>query len=333
MKFLRVGLTIIITTCLWGVLLADVAYADQADPDDLPTMTANVYRNMLENGDQLYIFYSNVPYASAPDAPVTEAFLWRLLDTDNATVLGQTVGTAYNDDGYGYNVYSMYFAAADAPTWDQPYIVRLSGNPIIFDAPPIYDFTLSTVDFSTETVALFVRSNIANRILTIADDLDRRWGLSTSLISAQETGKVLSLPGEAFFRGAIFGVQALAPTAFQVIAGTITATERTWDTTYTDNISTQHSGTFIETAQTAGADMFSKDYDLTSIILLLVVLGGVWAGNLTISHNVWSGLIDVALVSILFSRLGIPAVLLSFLGLVGALSWVYISGKVWGVIR
>ncbi len=336
MKALRVLQSIIIITALLlAVVPATVVLADQADPDSTPTMVANAYRNLIETGDQLYVFYANIPYAVVPDALVTEAFTWQLLDTDGSTVLGQTTGTPFNDDGYGYNVYSMYFSAADAPAWDQEYTARLVGNPTIFDTPPNFDFVLGPGDFSALTDRPAVNDELALRVLVIAGDLFIRWGLTstTTLVNAQETGTVLSARGETFFRGAIFGLQAMAPGVFQIGVGLITAADRTWETDYADNISGQYAGTFVGTAQTAGADFFNKDYDLVSIILLVALLIGVVAGNLLITRNVWSGMVDVTLVAVLFARIGIPAVLLTFMGLVGALCWVYISAKIWGVVR
>lgn len=334
---LRLLLSVLFVTAIfYGTTPTGVVLADQTDPVDLPSMTADVYRNLLETGDQLYIFYANIPYDTPlPDALVTEAFMWRLLDTDNTTVIGSTLGTAFHAKGYGYNIFSMYFAASVAPTWDQSYIVRLSGNPTIFDSPPIYDFTLSTGDYSTQTITTVVQSELASRILAIAVDLDTRWSLAIvdSLITEQETGTALSLNGEAFFRGAIFGIQALAPSVFQIVVGTISAVDRTWDPEYAENVSSQYVGTFVGTAQTGGAAMFNKSYDLLSIILLLLLLVSLVIGNLLITRNVWSGLIDVTLTAVLFARIGVPAVLLPFVGLIGAISWVYISGKLWGVIR
>jgi len=337
MKALRVFVLFVVVTALYLVLVpAYEVLADQADPDSVPTLVqTNVYRNVLETGDQLYIFYANIPYGSLPDALVTEAFLWRLIDTNNTTVIGQTTGTAFNADGYGYNVYSMYFDASDAPTWDQPYTARLSGNPAVFDDPPTYDFVLGTGDFSGLTETTAVKDEIALRIIVIARDLFIRWSLTTAdtLINEQETGTVLSARGETFFRGAIFGLQAMAPGAFQIAVGTITAVDRDWDTGYVDNITGQYVGTFVGTAQTAGANFFGKGYDLVSIIFMLVIVSGVVIGNLAITKNVWSGMIDAALISVIFARIGIPAVLLTFLGLIGASCWVYISGKVWGIWR
>lgn len=327
---------VVVTTLFLAVVPPNNVLADQDDPDSLPILVqANAYRNILETGDQLYIFYANIPYSVLPDALVTEAFLWTLLDTDNVTVLGSTTGTAFNDGGYGYNVYSMYFAAATAPTWDQTYTIRLAGNPAIFDDPPTVDFILDTGDFSGLTETTAVKDEIALRVIVIARDLFIRWALdiTTTLINEQETGTVLSANGETFFRGAIFGLQAMAPRAFQIAIGLITTEDREWDTEYADNITGQYAGTFVGTAQTAGADFFDKNYDLLSIIFTLGILVALVVGNLLITNNVWSGMVDVTLVAVLLARIGIPAVLLTFLGLVGAISWVYISAKLWGVLR
>lgn len=325
----------IFTGILLFILLSPIgiALADQADPDNTPIAVVDVYRNLLVSGDRLYLIYANIPYAAQPDALVTEAFIWRLYDTDNTTVLGQTLGTAYNAGGYGYNVYSIYLPATWAPAWESPLLLRLSGNPLIFDSPPVYNFTLTAADYNAENITTEVQAALTTRILAIATDLNIRWGGTTELLYETETGTVLSLTGEEFFRAAIYGLQAMAPDLFRFSAGTITAEERTWTTDYVDNITGQWTGTFVEDGQTAGKGMFNKDYDLLSIILLLAGLGGLFVGNIMISKNVYSALIDVTLVALIFGRLGIPDVLLSFLGLIAALSWVYISAKIWGVLR
>tara|TARA_Y100000310_G_scaffold333740_1_gene411901 strand:- start:1452 stop:2468 length:1017 start_codon:yes stop_codon:yes gene_type:complete len=338
MKILRILLSaFFVVMVFFAAIPSQSVLANQADPDSTPTLVqANVYRNLIDPGDQLYVFYANIPYGVLPDALVTEAFIWRLLDTDNTTVLGQTVGYAYNDDGYGYNVFSMYFSASNAPTWDQPYIIRLSGNPSIFDTPPTYDFVLNSGDFSAITDNPGAQSELGLRILDIASDLQLRWALdeTTTLIFSQETGTVLSKRGERFFRGAIFGFQAMAPSVFQVASSTITAFDRTWTTGYADNITGQYTGTFVATAQTAGSDFFGTGYDLLSIIMVLVIVTAIVIAHVTVLRTtVWAGMVDATLAAVIFARLGIPAALLTFMGLVGSISWVYISGKLWGVWR
>lgn len=334
----RLTLILFVTAFIFAMMPSGVALADQANPDSTPdTATGilgfNVFRDSIEPGDQLYLIYASIPYAAVPDALVTEAFIWQL--RSGASVLAQTTGTAYQSNGYGYNVYSMYFSATAAPTWEQEYTIRLAGNPTVFDVPPLYDYTLSTDDYNDSTTQAEAQSALALRIISIANDLDTRWGLTstTTLVNEQETGTVLSGNGETLFRSAIYGLQAMAPAAFQIGVGTITATDREWETEYAANVTTQYSGTYIGTAQAAGATMFNKGYDLLSILFLLAFVVAIVVANVMIKSTIWAGLVDATLLAVLFARLGIPAVLLPFLGLIAALAWVYISAKTWGVVR
>lgn len=315
------------------------AYADTPDPDSTPAVEQiNVYRNIRETGDMLFLVYANIPYAETPDLPVTQTFIWSLIDTDGTTELGSTVGYAYNNDGYGYNVYSLYFSAAGVTAlgivWDTSYGIRLSGNPAAFDSPPIYNFTINVADYSNLTATADVKAELAARILSIASDLDNKWGLATaySLLSQTETGTALSIYGEAFFRGAIHGLQTLAPAVFSLVIREIDVADRDWDAEFTENLTGQWGGTWADTAQEAGKALFGTDYDLLSIIMLLVMCGGLLIGNIMLTGDHWNGLIDVAVIGVVGARLGLYD--FAFLLLVAALCWIYIGTKIWfGLIK
>lgn len=336
---------IVILGLLVGLLCNSTpAYADTPDPDSTPTIEQfNVYRNMRESGDLLVLVYANIPYSDIPDTPVTETFIWSLIATDNVTELGSTVGYAYNisthqADGYGYNVFSMYFDADNVTAlgiiWGTSYTIRLSGNPAVFDTPPIYNYTISASAYSDLTTQADVQDELGLRILTIAKDLNSKWGLSAtySLVTELEAGTALSVYGEAFFRGAIFGIQSLAPGIFSVVIRTISVPERTWDPEYSENVTRQWEGTWIETAQEGGKALFGTTYDLLSIIMLLVMSGGLLIGNIMLTGDHWNGLIDVTAFGIIGARLGMYD--LAFLILIAALCWIYISAKIWfGFIR
>jgi len=342
MKKFRVLILLIL---LAGLLLPTTpAYADTPDPDSTPTIESfNVYRNMRETGDMLLLIYANIPYATIPDQPVTETFICSMIDTDNVTELGSTVGYAYNisthtDDGFGYNVFSMYWDSANVTalgiTWNTAYPVRLAGNPAVFDTPPIYNYTLPSGAYSALTAQAGVQNELGLRILDIGADLDIKWGLSTtySLLTELEVGKALSIYGEAFFRGAIYGVQSLAPGIFAAVIRTIDVPARTWDPEYSENVTGQYAGTWVETAREAGKALFGTTYDLLSIILLLVLCGGLLIGNLMLTGDAWNALIDVSVFGVVGARLGLYD--LAFLILVAAMYWIYISAKIWfGLIR
>lgn len=338
----RLG-TSILLALLATMMIATPVYADTEDPDSTPTIdTINIYRNLRQTGtptgDILILIYANIPYATLPDLPVTQTFIWSLIDTDNVTELGSTVGYVYQKGGYGYNVWSMYFTADNVTTlgieWDTSYTLRLSGNPAAFDTPPIYNFPITVADYSTLTDTADVKAELTARILTIAADLYSKWGLTSvnTLLTQNETATVLSVYGEAFFRGAIHGLQAMAPAVFSVVIRIIDIDPREWDPEYAENTTSQWAGTWVETAQEAGKALFGTEYDLLSIIMLLAMSIGLLIGNIMLTGDHWNGLVDVAVFGVIGARLGMYD--LAFLILVAAICWIYIGTKVWfGIIK
>ena len=323
------------------LICATPAFADTLYPDSPPTVESNdinIYQNSIESGDMLIIIYANIPYSVTPSTPVTQTFIWRLIDLDGVTELGSTVGSDYNDDGYGYNVYSMYFSAAEVTAlgivWGSNYTIRLSCNPAVFVTPISYNYVINVGNYSALTVQAEVQEAIADRILIIAADLDNKWGLTVtySLITQNETATVLSIYGEAFFRGAITGIQSMAPLAFSVVIRVIDVDDREWSDNYSTNLTEQWAGTWIATAQAAGEVLFGTEYDLLSIIILLVMSGGLVVGNIMLTGDHWNGLIDVTFLGIIGARVGMFD--LAFLLLLAALCWMYIGAKIWfGMIK
>lgn len=335
MKLKRV--IVLVALLVLFLLPATPVYADTSDPDSPPGIESfNVYRNVIESGDWLLLIYANIPYSSLPDTPVHQTFIWRLMKVDGVTVLGTTVGYTFNDDGYGYNVYSMYWTAAEVTAngmvWSTAYPVKLSGNPAVFDTPPVYNYALGAGDYSALTVNADVQAEIAARILTIAGELNGHWGVgaTTPLLVEGDISTTLSIYGEAFFRGAIFGLQAMAPAVFSVVVRNIEIVARTWTDNYSENLTTQWSGTWIETSQEAGKALFGTDYDMLSIIMLLAMSVGLLFGNIMLSGDHWNGLADVALLAIIGARLSMYD--FAFLLLLLAIVWVYISAKIWNNI-
>lgn len=324
-------LLIIIMTLI--VLPVMPAYADQSNPDSPPTLVSmDVYRNLLESGDRLYIWEANTPYATTPNATFPEAFIWRLFDTDNTTELGQTTGYSYNADGYGYNIFGMYFDAADNLTWDAAYILRLSGNPAIFNDPPIYNFQVNTGDYTSFNGTTDNKVALSEKVLALAADLDNRWGLATaySLLLESEAGTYLSIYGEAVFRGSIYGIQALAPYAFRLQMTDIEIEDRTWNTEYAENLTTQFQGTWIDPAKTAGGTLFGVGYDLTSIIISMVLAVGLVFANTKLTSDPWNAMVDVGILLVALPR--IDMIPLSFTALVCAIFVMYEGTRIKSMI-
>jgi hypothetical protein len=314
------------------VVTASPVLADTPHPDSQPLVEeVRVWRNLLETGDRLYVIYANIPYATTPDDPVTSTFIWQIVDTDNVTILGSTVGYAYNDDGYGYNVWSLYFDAAANLTWEQTYLARLIGNPAFFESPPVYSNQIGANDYTSFNATADVQSELTTWVINTAHDLDNKWGLSAanSLIIELETATVLSAFGETVFRGCIFGLQAMAPNAFRVVLQEIDIDERTWGTDYADNLSNQWAGTWVETAMAGGQALFNTGYDLVTIIMMGLGCVGLVYANAKLQNDIWMGAVDIAYILIVFARLGFYP--LGFLAMVCALCVLFIGAKIFRV--
>jgi hypothetical protein len=320
------------------ILAALLLIANPALAIDLPDSTPKVisvdcYRNVLETGDYLAIIYENTPYTTIPDINYSESFIWRFMSTDGNTELAQALGYDYFDGGYGYNVISFYFSQADAPAWGQNYNLTLSGSPTAFGNPPKYNFQITSSAYSSAGAAT-VKEEIASNILLIAADLNNKWVLTSdeSLLLEIETGTVLSIYGEAFFRGAIYGIQAIAPSLFRLEISNIAAlNDRTWGMEYTSNLINQYSDTYIQPAMEAGNKLLDVDYNLFGILGTLAICALIIFANWYLAGgNLWRCFIEATPPLIISTRLGLWG--MGELGLVAAIGWLYISSKVWKVI-
>ena len=321
------------------VLSAAPVYADTPYPDGDPTIESlNVYRNLLETGDFLLLIYANIPYdAPVPDDLVTETYIWRMIDTDNITELGSTVGYAVNDKGYGLNVSSMYWSADNVTSqglvWGTEYTVRLSGNPAAFDTPRTYNFTIDSTDYTGKVATADVQEEMGVRIITIATELNIKWALDSDFYLTQQTevGTRLSIYGEALFRGAILGLQGMVPQIFGYVVTDMEVTAREWDVEYSENLTGQWAGTWIGTAQAAGGALFGTDYDLASLLLMAALAIGVIVCNLMVAGDTWAGAVDACFILLIGSRLALIG--LGYVGLIVALCMLYISARMWGLAR
>jgi hypothetical protein len=322
----RIGIIGLLVALLAVAIMPALPVWAIALPDSTPSViTKKCYRNILEAADFLIVWEANIPYASLPDDPVTDTFIWEFIDTDGTTVLGSTTGWAYQGSGYNYQAFSMYFDAAAGLTWDPTpsYSLRLQGNPLAFDTPPTYNYTITSSEYSSFTVTADVQDEITIDVLLIAADLDLEWGLATSLVLDDETGQTLSTFGQAYFRGAIYGLQALAPGLFPLALTTIDIADRTWTDSYVSSLENQWSGSWVDTAKQGGAALFGTSFDLLSIILLLIGIIALFIGNTMLTNDHWNAAIDVAFFLIVTAKLSFYG--LGYLGLLVALCVIYLG--------
>lgn len=329
---------IVIVLIAFLIMIATPVFADTPLPDSDPTVQSiHVYQNLLETDDRLFIIYANIPYADLTGMePVTKTLLWQLVDGTTGDVLGSTTGYAYVYYGYRYQVFSMYFAASEGIAWDpvEAYIMRLRGNPLQFDDPPVYDFTVQSGDFTSLIDSTAIRAALASDILVIAEDLDLQWGLDVSLITEDEAGQTLSTFGQAYFRGTIYGIQAMAPALFPLAVQNIDIEDREWTDAYVSQLEEQYGDpgdTWIATAKAAGGALFGVDFDLLSLIILLAMCAGLVVANVYLTNDHWNGLIDAAFIIVIGAKIGLIG--LGYVGLMAAIAVLYFSMRIWGLVR
>ena len=123
----------ILGACLAAIVVAMSAlpaFAQIHEPDvAFEIIQVEAYESVLEEDDQLYIFTHNSDYLVTPTQPISEAFLFRLMN--GPVELGSVAPFPYQDNGYDRGIATLYFDAASAPAWNPavPYTVEFIGNP------------------------------------------------------------------------------------------------------------------------------------------------------------------------------------------------------------
>lgn len=282
MKYIKATSALLIVIILMICLALPVLAI--SNPDSDPTISdihTNTY--LIESGDMAIYGQYDIPHGSIPTDDADETYLIRLIDTDNSSQLGCVVPFVKFDSGYNEGVFAFYFAAADAPTANQSYIIRITQNPAYFTSPQSWDYVIQSTDWTTETSQDDNRTEFRINIINIAEQLESAH--SETLLESSVGGTVLADPaGEAYFRGAIYGIQAMCPALFLVQAITWDTTDRSWATTQFDSYGTRYTGTFIGTA----SDNTSATFGLETNVMMAAIFGlPIILGAVIVSTAKW----------------------------------------------
>ena len=209
------------------------------------------FQHYAESGDQLYLVGYNWSYSGTyPDDYPTEiasiAAIVRFMDTDSTTELTNTVPYNYYRRGYGSGLAVIYFSAADAPTWNQAYTLRLEGNPtLIWTGTGRPNVSQSSFDnWSTSTGTSATAIELWARIVNIAIDLGVLW--STDLVENMGGSYYLTDYGEAYFPNIIPNMYTLLPKAFPSQATKAEFDRVEKGTTFADNLRSGITGTIFD---------------------------------------------------------------------------------------
>jgi hypothetical protein len=217
------------------------------DPDTIAfgcgsdTNMYQVFQSVAESGDMLFVAESYVHYASTPtDYTAEQAFLFELIDTDGTTVIQSTPILEYED----YPT-SLYFSADQVTsfglTWQDTYVVRITGNPAIFGTPVEgtnqVSATLQLSDYITDSPAGTSVAGLRMFVISIATDLQEHDTPTYDYLVNVQGVTYLTTTGGNIFLDGIPNLNTFVPDVFQTTSSTIEYTPETSTGAYAGSLS------------------------------------------------------------------------------------------------
>jgi len=304
-RLLRIiGATLLPVGIFLALVIPVFATAPPISTPSVSDVKANI--NLIEDGDVLIYGLYNLPYdvLDLPEDDASKTYLLCLIDTDGATHLGTVTPFPQFDSGYNKGVFGFHFSAADNLTTDQSYIIRISQNPAFFDDPQSYNYDMSLSAWTDATTQEQNQLELILNIIALAEELETEH--EVTLLESSVGGTVLSDPtGERYFRGAIYGIQAMAPELFLVQSLTWDTDDQEWETTEFDSYGSRFSGYFIGTASDNTSATFGLDTPtfMGLIFALPIILGAVIVSSIKFK-KAEPGYLVSALVLILVALMG-----------------------------
>lgn len=291
---------------LGTTLLYTVPVLATDPPDATPTITnIHVNRKLIVDTDVLiygdyYIRYD----APLPTEPAGDTYAIRIIE--NGTEIGGVTpySNAHFDRGYNHGVFGIYFDTEI--TWGHTYTIRLSESPAYFASPLSWDFAISPSAYTALTDKASNQSELTTNILSAAGRMEDYF-TNTTMIEAAASGTVLSSPvGENYFRGAISGIQFMAPALFYIQAATtVELTPHPWTTVQFDEYAARFNGTWVgnDTAAIA-VELGTEAPSLMALLLgLPLSLGAVIFSSIWLK-KIEPGFIVMSLVIIVLGIMG-----------------------------
>lgn len=243
--------------------------ADPDAPDSLVIQDAIVCRDLLETGDFFVAVHYLILYdpTAEPTDTAQELFLVRLMD--GADELGVVTPYPYYNDGYDQGIVGLYFDAASAPTWGDPYTVTLQGTPAAWATPPTTSLVLAPSSYSGLSGAADNQEALYEWMIPAIESLESNW--SVTLLETSEEGAILDETGQTYMTGAIPGLQSLCPPLFWIQSVDMDTTPRAWGTGQADLYKARFDGTWVGDGIDSVADLFGVTPQLLGGLFLVLL--------------------------------------------------------------
>jgi len=262
-----IGLLLVLT-----ILLPLPVFAAIANPDTAPTIwDVHVNQNVISQGDIVFTGLYNIPYATPPTATADQTFIIRLMDPTGTTDLGSVAPFNYNGyhNGYNQGAFSLYFAPGNTLSWGTTYIIQIAENPSQFASPLKWNTSLTAGMYTSVTTQADNQTDLASQIFTIGSILATDF--NEKLFTLVGSRQVFTSDGEIYFRGAINGIQSMAPALFAIQQNTLDLSSTAWTTSSTwTNYLTRFNGTWVGTAMTATGNQFGMSGNMAMGLIFVV---------------------------------------------------------------
>lgn len=275
-KAFRIAVILILLITGTAVMVQTV-FAISSPDSDPSVSNLHINRHLLMTDDILIYGDYDIPYATPPDTFADDAYIFKLIASDNTTELGAVTPFVFFDNGYNEGVFGLYFANQTTAniTWGNSYTLRIAQNPASFAVPTEIDYTIPTNIYTSATTNITNRTELAINIINAANRLEQVH-TSYTLLDGSAGGTVLYSPtGETYFDGAIYGIRAMAPSLFMVQVLEYDTSYRTWTTDYSDNQTERFDATFIGASENVTATQFGTTQSIFGFIPLVICFGAV----------------------------------------------------------
>ena len=250
-------------------MMAQSASAMVSQPDSSPTLSQIHWnRNLVSENDSLCYFVYNLPYATPPTVPgADQAFIFKLMT--GSTDLGYMTPFVRFDNGYNQGIAAMYFPADAGLTWEAEYIIHISENPAQFASPVEFTTPIPTGAYTSFITQADNQAELATNLYNMGKILESAY--DKILFQVAGTEVVLADEGETYFRGAINGLQAMAPSLFLIQQMPPGVSPAEWTTTQFDQYSHRFDGTWVGVSENATAEQIGAPTSDLAMFLIIIV--------------------------------------------------------------
>jgi hypothetical protein len=246
------------------------------DPDTMSISSVRIAHNLYETGDVLMVCYYELDWTDEGNRPDTSAdtnFLFRLMNSDESVMLGQSTPYPYAFSGYVAGCASMYWDAASAPTWGRTHVLRFEENPGVDSSPKVVKYNITASDYSSFDTQSENQAYVGDYIVNAARELENDWNAQGQLIT---DGNLLMAAGATYFTGTIPGLRILCPDIFPDKPIYPAASEEGWTQAQEEAYENQwEEGSWISDSVSGLGTLFggADSHMLTAIICVGIFLG------------------------------------------------------------